>query len=212
MLNVSLCGMILLGLVGRFGQEVLAATSAVLSYAGLSSMPVVGMSIALSAAVGKSIGEGRKDLAGRQTNLCVQIGLIYMGLVGLCFFLLRNKLVAFWSSDARVIEAGVNMLICAAVYQVFDAARIVYGGSLRGAGDTLWPAVVSAVGAVLILGLGGWCVTKLFPATAYMGPWVMSAVSIAGIGVANCWRFKSNRWMSINLFERRATPLPTEIG
>jgi hypothetical protein len=45
-----------------------------------------------------------------------------------------------------------------------------------------------------------------------MGPWVLSAVSIAGIGVANYWRFKSNRWMSIDLFERRAVPLPTEIG
>ena len=35
-----------------------------------------------------------------------------------------------------VIEAGANILICAAIYQVFQAARTVYSGSLRGAGDT----------------------------------------------------------------------------
>ena len=41
MVNVAFWGMLLFGLVGRFGTEALAATSAALSYTSLSVMPVV---------------------------------------------------------------------------------------------------------------------------------------------------------------------------
>ena len=211
MVNVAFWGMILFGLVGRFGTEALAATSAVLSYTSISVMPVVGIAAALSAALGKTIGQGRKDLAVKQTSACLRVALVYMGLVGVCFLVFRNNLMAFWSSDAKVIKAGANILICAAVYQVFHAARIIYGGSLRGAGDTVWPAIASAVGAALILGLGGWLVVRLVPSLDYMGPWIAAAVSIAAVGLANRWRFKSNRWMQIDLFKRRPVGVPVEI-
>jgi len=141
MVNVAFWGMILFALVGRFGTEALAATSAVLSYTSLSVMPVVGIGTALAAAVGKTIGAGRKDLATRQTRVCLRVALVYMGLVGICFLLFRNSLMVFWSSDEEVIKIGADILICAAIYQVFHAARIIYGGSLRGAGDTLWLAI-----------------------------------------------------------------------
>ncbi len=214
MVNVAFWGMILFGLVGRYGTEAteaLAATSAVLSYTSISVMPVVGIATALSAALGKTIGQGRKDLAVKQTSACLRVALVYMGLVGVCFLVFRNNLMALWSSDAKVIKAGANILICAAVYQVFHAARIIYGGSLRGAGDTVWPAIASAVGAVLILGLGGWLVVRLVPSLDYMGPWIAAAVSIAAVGLANRWRFKSNRWMQIDLFKRRAVGVPVEV-
>ncbi len=212
MVNVAFWGMILVGLVGRQGKEVLAATSAVLSYGGLSVMPVVGIATALSAAVGKTIGQGRKDLAAKQTSVCLRIGVIYMGLVGVCFFVFRSELMAFWSDDPKVMETGANILICAAAYQVFYAARIIYSGSLRGAGDTVWLAVVSGVGAALILGLGGWLVVKLFPQLGYMGPWIAAAVSITAVGMANYWRFKSNRWMKIDLFKRRTLGIAVQDG
>ena len=215
MVNVAFWGMILFGLVGSFGTEALAATSAVLSYTSLSIMPVVGIGTALASAVGKSIGQGRKDLAAKQTSVCLRIGVVYMGLIGVCFFVFRNELMAFWateSTEPKVIEAGANILICAAAYQVFHAARIIYGGSLRGAGDTVWLAVVSGVGSTLILGLGGWLVVKLVPSLEYMGPWIAAAVSIAAVGLANRWRFKSNRWMQIDLFKRRAVSVPIQNG
>ncbi|HUU17769.1 MAG TPA: MATE family efflux transporter [Sedimentisphaerales bacterium] len=212
MVNVAFWGVILFGLVGKFGTEALAATSAVLSYTSLSVMPIVGMSMALTAAVGKTIGLGRKDIAIKQTRVCLKVALLYMGLVGICFFVFRNALMAFWSSDDKVIEAGVKILICAAIYQTFHAARTIYSGSLRGAGDTVWLAIISAVGAVVILGLGGWLVAMFFPSLGALGPWSAATVSIIAVGLANRWRFKSKRWMDIDLFKRHAVSVPIQNG
>ena len=208
--NVAFWGIILVWLVGKFGKEALAATSAVLSYTSFSVMPVVGISTALTAAVGKSIGAGKKDLAAKQTSVCLLAGLVYMGMVGVCFYLFREALMGFWSSDEKVVEVGVKILICAAVYQVFHAARIIYGGALRGAGDTVWLAVVSAVGAVLIMGAGGLIIVGLSPSLGAVGPWLAATLSIIAVGLANRWRFKSNRWMKIDLFRRRTTSVPLE--
>lgn len=210
MLNVTFWGVILFWLVGKFGKEASAATSAVFACTNVSIMPVVGIKIALSAAVGRAIGAGRKKVATKQTSLCLKIALVYMGLVGLCFFVFRNALMSFWSSDAEVIKIGVNILICAAIYQVFHAARAVYSGSLRGAGDTWWLAIASALGAVVILGAGGVLTVTFFPGLGSLGPWIAATVSIVAVGLANRWRFKSNRWMQIDLFKQREITVPIE--
>jgi MATE family multidrug resistance protein len=211
MVDVAFWGVVLFALVGRYGTEALAATSAVLAYTNLSVLPVVGMATALTATVGKAIGAGQKELALRQARVCLTIALVYMGLVGLCFLLLRNSLMVFWSRDPEVIRIGSTILICAALYQVFHAARITYGGALRGAGDTIWLAVVSGIGAIGVLGIGGSLVVWLFPAFGTLGPWVMATISIVVVGVANRWRFLSRRWMNIDLFEHRPQPMPLPV-
>ena len=211
MVNIAFWGIILFGLVGRFGKEALAATSAVFACIHVSVMPIVGIGTALTASVGKAIGQGRKDIVIKQTGICLKIGLAYMGLAGLCFFVFRNSLMGFWSSDEKVIKAGVEILIFAAIFQVFDAATIVYSGSLRGAGDTVWLAIISASGAVVILGLGGVLIVKFFPALGSAGPWIAATLSVVIQGLANRWRFKSNRWMQIDLFKRRPVGVPVEI-
>ncbi|MGD2095383.1 MAG: MATE family efflux transporter [Phycisphaerales bacterium] len=212
MVNVAFWGVILFGLIGRFGTEALAATSAALAYTNISVMPVVGLSTALTAAVGKSIGRGRKKLAIKQTRTCLRVALTYMGLVGICFYLFRNTLMVFWSYDSEVIKVGVNILICAAIYQVFHASRVIYGGALRGAGDTVWLAIISGIGAVLILGLGGWLTARFFPSLGAIGPWSAATVSIIAVGIANRWRFKSKKWMDIDLFKRRQVNISLQNG
>jgi MATE family multidrug resistance protein len=211
MVNVALWGVILFSLVGRYGKEALAATSAVLSYTNVSVMPIVGIGTALTAAAGKAIGTGKKNLVAKQTSICLRIALVYMGLVGFFFFLFRQALMTFWSSEQKVIEIGVKILICAAVYQMFHAARIIYGSSLRGAGDTVWLAFTSALGAFVVLGLGGTLVAAFLPSLKALGPWLIATLSIIVVGLANYWRFNSNRWMRIELFERRPVSMPLEI-
>jgi MATE family multidrug resistance protein len=211
MVNMTLWGIVLFGLVGRFGKEALAATSAVFACVNVSFMPVVGLGTALTAAVGKSIGKGKKELVIKQTSLCLKIALSYMGLVGLCFFLFREDLMAFWSSDNKVIEIGAQLFLCAALFQIFDAILLTYADALRGAGDTVWLAIIEASGAVFILGLGGICMLKFFPELGALGPWIAATVKIMLVGLANRRRFKSNKWMNIDLFKRRPAGVPIEI-
>ncbi len=214
MVNVALWGAVLFVLVGRFGKEALAASSAVLAYTNLSVMPIVGISTALTAAVGKAIGAGRKELAIQQTRVCLRIGLIYMGLVGAAFLALRDTLMVFWSQDPNVTAVGSRILVCAALYQVFHATRIIYGGALRGAGDTLWLALISGVGAIGVLALGGVIIVWCFPSLGPLGPWYLAAFSIVVVGLANRWRFKNGRWMDIDLFkdDPTATAVSMEQG
>lgn len=212
MMNMMFWGIILFGLVGRFGKEALAATSAVFACVNVSFMPIVGLGTALTAAVGKSIGKGRKDVAIKQTSVCLRVALIYMGLVGLCFFLFRNDLMVFWAPDDKeVISIGTNIFIFAAIFQVFDAMLLTYYDALRGAGDTLWLAIVEALGAAIIMGLGGVCMLKFFPQLGALGPWIAATVKIIAVALANRWRFKSNRWMQIDLFKRRPIGVPVEV-
>jgi MATE family multidrug resistance protein len=212
MVNIALWGVILFAMVGQFGKDALAATSAVLSCVNISVMPVVGLGTALTAAVGKAIGEGKKEVAMKQTSVSLRIALVYMGLVGLCLLIFRSSIISYWSKDDAVTSIGVNMIIFAAIYQVFDAATLVYNGSLRGAGDTLWLAAVSAFGALVVLGIGSIFLIKLFPQLGALAPWIAATLSIITVGLANRWRFKSNRWMRIDLFKRLGGETPIRDG
>jgi MATE family multidrug resistance protein len=210
LINVSLWGIILFGLVGKFGKEALAATSAVFSYINVAIMPVVGIGIALTAVAGKAIGRDRRDIVVKQTGLCLKIAVLYMAAVSLYFFVFKESLMTFFSVDNKVIGTGTDILICAAIFQIFDAAAIIYSSALRGAGDTMWPALISAIGTVVILGVGGSFTVKFFPQFGAVGPWIADTISAVLVGLAMLWRFKSNGWMKIDLFKRRTT-VPIEI-
>lgn len=212
MINVAFLGTILFALVGKFGTASLAATSAVYSCINVSIMPVVGLATALSAAVGKSIGKGQKEKVAKQMHVCLKVSLCYTLMMGVGFFVFRGAIMRFWSAgNGDVITVGMNLLICAAIFQMFDAAVITYNGALRGAGDTLWLAGMSACGAILILGAGGFMVVKFFPQFGAIGPWVAFTANIIFVGIGNWWRFRTNNWMKIDLFKRRPVGLPVEI-
>ena len=82
----------------------------------------------------------------------------------------------------------------------------------RGPGDTVRFALISGIGTIGILGIGGGLTVRLFPQFGTLGPWTLAAVSIAVVGLANRWRLKSKQWMQIDLFKHHGVPvsLPAE--
>ena len=119
--------------------------------------------------------------------------------------------MTIWAEgEPQVLDIGENLLICAAVYQVFHATRITYSGALRGAGDTLWLAGISAFGTLVVMGGGGLFAVLVFEELGALGPWIAATLSIMAVGLLNRQRFRSNRWMQIDLIGKRAAEIVSE--
>src|SRR5690606_31677785 len=81
-------------MVGEFGKEQLAANNIVVKCIEVSFMPVVGLGMALSAAVGTSMAEQRHAPARRYVRWALTFGIGYMGTIGVVMALNRHDLIA----------------------------------------------------------------------------------------------------------------------
>jgi len=189
----------------------LAATSVVMRYLHVSFMPAVGIGIALTALVGRYIGAGQSRLVWRRVRAALVLATGYMGLCGLTFWLWRYELVRVFITAGgtrdpvalayidEIVSIGGPVMICAAVFQVFDAVGIVFIGALRGAGDTFWPMVVSGTLSVgLIIG-GGWFMLAAFPSLESIGVWMAGSAFVIALGVVMFLRFRAGHWRKIDL-------------
>jgi MATE family multidrug resistance protein len=197
-----------------FGVNITAASNVGLQYMHLSFMPAVGLGLALCSQVGFAIGEGRHDRAVERTRVALRLTVGYMGTVGLLFLVAGYPLMTLLSDDPAVIQAGVYVLIWAAIFQVFDAMSITYMNALRGAGDTRWPAVVIGVNCWVVFIGGGYAVSRLVPQWSLNGPWMMCTVYIIILGMLLWWRWRAGVWRKIRLFDdtRRGFPVEMEIA
>lgn len=198
-------------LAGRFGPEHNTAGWIALRYMHLSFMPAVGISVAMTAIVGKCIGAKRPDLVPQRVRMGLWVTMTYMSLCGVIFVLFRHDLVhVFIKSDtppdqaARVIEVGGRIMIIAAIFQAFDGMGMTLVGSLRGAGDTIWPGVATIILAwSCIIGLGG-AFAIWWPDLGSVGPWIGAGLYIILLGVALMWRYLSGKWRTMAVLEHAA--------
>jgi len=212
-------------LVGHFGQIHKAASGAAVRYMHISFMPAIGIGIACTALVGRYIGAGRPELARRRAHAAVLIAVAYMGLCGLAFWTFRRPMVEVFATvrddagmtaaqraamHAEIIRIGATVLVCAAVYQCFDAVGIVFIGALRGAGDTLWPMIVTFLLSWSMIVGGGMAFIKWAPQLGSIGPWLAASAYVMLLGPVMAWRFESGAWRRIDLLGRKpAVPIPT---
>ena len=177
-----------------------------LRYMHLSFMPAVGLSIAVTAIVGKCMGMKRPDLAAKRAWLGLAIAMVYMGLCAAAFVIFREPMIRLFidkdmdPAQAEVLVGiGATVMIAAAVFQIFDAVAIVTSGALRGAGDTVWPGVVTLVSSWVCIVGGGHLMIALVPDLGSTGPWIAAAAYIIVLGILLMSRFLGGKWKSIDL-------------
>ncbi len=180
--------------MARFGEDGMAANTFMFRYMVCSFMPAFGIATAVTALVGRYIGMGRPDLAERRANLGFVVCSVYMLSCGLLFFFGRHALIGVFTNDPAVLKLGATLLVFAAFYQFFDGVYIIYSGALRGAGDTLVPAVATGVLCWgLVLG-GGWAVAVLRPNLGPAGPWTVATGYGVILGAFMYLRFRAGGW------------------
>ena len=186
--------------VGLFGTKHLAANTIVVRLLHMAFMPPLGLGAALTAFVGRSIGEGSIGRAQRQVRQAFVITEAYMVSIGVCFFVFRHPLIRLFSSDPEVVRLGGYMLIYAGAYQAFDAMFLTFSHALRGAGDTFWPAVALVISSIVLLVGGSVVMVVYFPQFGSAGPWMACMVYVCVLGPAMLLRWRYGPWRKFNIF------------
>ncbi len=211
MVDITAWAVLMAMIIGQFGTHHLAASATCWRFTDLSFMPAIGIGHAVCTLVGRSIGEGRPDLARRRALLGTLLNMGYMGTMALMFVLFGRELMELFSDVPDVITLGAELLILAALFQLFDAIGITYSNALRGAGDTRWPAVVGGL-QVWILMVGGAALTaRLMPEWGARGPWIVATLFVIVIGVTFALRWRLGPWERLDVIGRGTEPPVFEV-
>ena len=133
----------------------------------LSYMIGFGIATAAATLVGQSLGMNDPDRAKRSAYLAYALGGGVMACGGVVFILFGKDLAHVMTNDPAIAKLAATCLFITAFTQPGFAAALIFSGSLRGAGDTVWVMVlnlvtvigVRLVGAIIVgywlnLGLG----------------------------------------------------------
>lgn len=184
--------------IGRMGTDALAANQIVIQVLALSFMPAQGFSIAATTLTGQYIGAGRPDVAEKSAYGTIRLALAYAAFIALVCVALPGPLFRLFNDDPGVIALARPLLLLAAVFQVFDALQFVSGGGLRGAGDTVIPAVIVIIGAWFVFIPAAYLLGTTLDG-GVVGAWAGATGYIAVVATLMFGRLRAGRWRGIRL-------------
>lgn len=167
-------------MMGWLGTVPLAAHQVALGCAALTFMVPLGLSIATSLRISKARGEGRHDALRPIGFGAFAVGLSCMLLFALVFALAGRTVTGWFTPAAEVAALAAQLLLVAAIFQLFDGAQVISAGALRGLTDVRVPTVLTFIAYwVISLPLGYWLAFKT--AAGPSGLWLGLAI---GLGCA----------------------------
>jgi len=152
-----------------------------------------GLSIASSSLVGRSLGAERPDMAiiygkaSQRLAICISSVLVFIFIFGRYFF------IGLFTNTEAVIKMGVVIIILIAISSPFQTSQVVVNGSLRGAGDTKFVAIISFVSITFIRPLVTWFLC--YPmGLGLTGAWLSLIFDQMLRLILGFWRFSKGKW------------------
>lgn len=130
-------------MIGWLGAVPLAAHQIGLTCASLTFMVPLGLSMATGMRLSRAVGAG--ELARRRPIgfSALGVGALLMAAFGLVFFMGGRAIATWFVHDAAVIALAAQLLVVAALFQLFDGAQAIGAASLRGITDVKVPAAIT---------------------------------------------------------------------
>jgi len=175
-------------MMGWLGTVPLAAHQVALGCASLTFMVPLGLSIAVSLRISRARGEGRRAALRPIGFGALATGLAAMAGFALVFVVAGRFITAGFTPAADVASLAAQLLIVAAVFQLFDGGQVISAGALRGLTDVRVPTVITFVAYWLVslpLAYGLAFKTSLGP----VGIWVGLAAGLSCAALLLGWRF-----------------------
>lgn len=123
----------------------IAAHQVAINFAALIFMIPFGLSVAISARVGNSIGRKRPDEARFRGFVGVGVCCCVMAVTATVIFLFPREIASIYTDDVAVIDLAIQLLFMAAIFQLSDGLQVSGFGALRGLKDTTVPMIVNLI-------------------------------------------------------------------
>lgn len=131
-------------MAGWVSTAAIAAHQIALNVGSFTFMFAWGICFATSVRVSQA--HGRYDTEGARARGVSGMVLVAMVMAGFGVIIVtcRNMIPAFYTPDPEVIKIAASLLVICAIFQVCDGIQAVAIGALRGASDTVIPAISTA--------------------------------------------------------------------
>ena len=185
-------------MAAKQGNDAMAAHQVGMNILGLSFSFGDGLQAAAVALIGRSLGERRPDKAREYGASCRVIGAgISVALAAIYLFGARPMMHLFFS-EPQIVEIGVRIMYVAIIVTLFQIQQVIYMGCLRGAGDTLYTAAVSATSVALIRTVASY-VCGFVLGFGIIGIWMGVLADQASRFILSAVRFKAGKWVEIKI-------------
>ena len=139
-------------LIGTVSMVQQAAHQVAISLASMTYMISSGIAAAATIKSGNYFGVNDHDNLRSSSISSYHIVMVFMCFAALLFAFGNHVLPYIYTSDKNVIYFASQLLIIAAIFQLFDGTQVVGLGVLRGMGDVNIPTVITFL-AYWIIGL-----------------------------------------------------------
>jgi len=177
-------------MAGWLGVIPLAAHQIAIGLASISFMIIVGVGSATTIRVSHQLSH--KDYNGllMATKASIHIILGFMSITAILFLSLRNYLPLLYTKDIDVILLAAQLLIAAAIFQLFDGLQVVMISILRGFGDVKHAMIYAFIAYIIInLPLGYYLGFTL--KFGVIGLWGGIIFGLGSASMLFYWRFRS---------------------
>ena len=150
MVTISLAGLVIIGLVNRYGAHATAAYGAVNQVLNYIQFPAMSISIAASIFAAQAIGAGKPDLLAKVTRTALSMNILFTGSLIALAYLFSKYLMALFITDHSVIELGQKLLFIVLWSILFFGASAIFAAIMRASGTVTVPMLINILTILLI--------------------------------------------------------------
>ena len=196
-----------------YGVAEAAAITIAFSWDMVSFIPLMGVNVGVISLVGRYMGARDPDTAHRVTLSALRIALVYSACTLAVYSLMPQPLVEIFrprhdsAAFAEVRPLATFMVRLVALYVMADAIGIVFGGALRGAGDTFRTMLLTVSGHWL-LALAGLVLVRVVHAPPRI-TWIVVVMLVIALGLVLYLRYRTGRWRHFRVIDTAAPAIAT---